>query len=378
MSDGSQPSQSKILGVLIGIVIAVALVVGAFAMFAIDWSGERGNRLPKQFDYDLSEYMTIDPALVHYKQTATIPIDLIDATGIAVGPEDRIYVAGDEEIVVYNAEGVDQSRIEARYGPRCVAVGDKDHAFPGRIYVGLKSHVEVYTPKGTLMDTWSSLGEKAVLTSIAVGEKDIYVADAGNRIVHRYDTEGKLLGKIGERAEGEGIPFVIPSPYFDCAISPDGLLRVVNPGAHRIEAYTFEGLFEEPLTWGKPTTGIEGFCGCCNPCAIAILSDERIVTAEKGLPRVKVYAPLGEFECVVAGPDLLAMTKTANEETRTPYKPKPVDLAVDSRDRILVLDPSAALVRIFEHDPAKTKPAKTKSGENETGDPAPKDNGTSE
>jgi hypothetical protein len=58
------------------------------------------------------------------------------------------------------------------------------------------------------------------------------------------------------------------------------------------------------------------------------------VTAEKGLPRIKIYTARGKFECVVAG-----------EEQ---YPSTAADLAVDDRDRILVLDSDKKRVLIFE------------------------------
>ncbi len=347
----SNQSQDTIVGVLIGIVIVVAVAVGAVALLMIDWSGERGSGLPPQYNYDRSEYRKIDPALICYGQTAEIAVDFKKPRAVAVGLEDRIFVAGDGSVAVFGADGTRAEEIPVEDGPQCLAVGRDGHAHPGRLYVGVRDHVEVYDAGGEQLGTWESLGGRAVLTSIALAEKDVFVADAGNRIVWHYDTSGKLLGKIGERDGEHGSPgFIVPSAYFDCAMGPDGLLRVVNPGAHQIETYTTEGLFEKPLTWGEPTAGIEGFCGCCNPAAMAILPDGRIVTGEKGIPRVKVYGTLGKFECVVAGPDVLAATATIAEETRAPHRPEPVDLATDSQGRILVLDPSARRVRIFQYD----------------------------
>ena len=172
-------------------------------------------------------------------------------------------------------------------------------------------------------------------------------------------TAAKLLGQIGRRDPSCNIPgFVVPSPYFDVAIAPDGLLRVANPGMHQIEAFTFDGHLE--LSWGKRGLGIEALCGCCNPSNIAILSDGRIVTAEKGLPRVKVYSATGEFECVVVGTSVLAPNPAMLSECCDEHTLHPVDLAVDSRDRILVLDPLAGSVRIFvrKSDTMKSEPQK--------------------
>ena len=140
---------------------------------------------------------------------------------------------------------------------------------------------------------------------------------------------------------------ICPSPYLDVAVAPDGLLRVANPGMHRVEAYTFDGHHE--LTWGKAGSAIGEFCGCCGPSHIAVLPDGRVVTAEKGIPRVKVYTAAGQFECVVAGPEILAPNLTAVIQTCDEHQRQPVDLAIDSRSRIVVLDPAARCLRIFEH-----------------------------
>ena len=78
------------------------------------------------------------------------------------------------------------------------------------------------------------------------------------------------------------------------------------------------------------------------------LPDGRFVTGEKGIPRVKIYSPEGKFECVVVGPDVLSPNFSATTETRDDLRLHPVDLAVDGKSRIIVLDPNAAKVRVFE------------------------------
>ncbi len=78
------------------------------------------------------------------------------------------------------------------------------------------------------------------------------------------------------------------------------------------------------------------------------MPDGRCVTGEKGMPRVKIYDAEGKFESVVAGPDVLAPNFSVTTETREDLRLKPVDLAVDGKSRIIVLDPNARKVRIFE------------------------------
>jgi hypothetical protein len=143
-----------------------------------------------------------------------------------------------------------------------------------------------------------------------------------------------MLGKIGERNVGKGITgFVIPSAYLDVALDREGLLWAVNPGQHRLENYTLNG--ELRSSWERTSMELEGFCGCCNPIHIAILPNGSFVTSEKSIPRVKIHAPTGDFKTVVAPPELFSEGTTG------------LDLAVDSQERILVLDPLARVVRIF-------------------------------
>ncbi len=83
-----------------------------------------------------------------------------------------------------------------------------------------------------------------------------------------------------------------------------GARRPAAPEQHRAPSRgSLHASGELEFAWGKPSAGIEGFCGCCNPVGLAMLPDGRCVTCEKGLPRVKVYSTEGVFESVVAGPE---------------------------------------------------------------------------
>lgn len=327
----------------------VVLVLGVTALVAALMAArpsEQGKKLSQRFEYDIDQFKKTDPALIAYREMPGVKLDFNEPRAIAVGPEDRLYVAGDRQIVVYDATGSLVETVALEGEPRCLAVAGADHPQAGHIYVGFGDHVEVYA-SGERQAVWPSLGSKAVLTSIAVADENVFVADAGNRIVWRYDLSGNNPGRIGDRDPDRGVlGFIIPSPYFDLALAPDGLLRIVNPAAHRIEAYTLDGHLE--LHWGKASLAIEGFGGCCNPANIAILPDGRVVTAEKGLPRVKVYDAEGNFLHVVAGPEALSPSATSPEETRSAHRADVVDLAVDSRQRVLVLDPVTQMLRIFE------------------------------
>jgi len=315
--------------VAVGAVVAAAIIVAVAVVVRTDTTGEKGSGLGDDFSYDWKDFRKVEPKLIHYEEGARIDTQLSEPRGLALGADDRVYVAGDKAIQVFDKDGHRLSEIKLADSPRCLAL-----ARDGAIYVGMKEHVEVYDREGAHKTSWESRGPKAVFTAVAVADEDVFVADAGNRVVLRYGTSGKLLGRIGRRDPDRNIPgIVIRSPHLDLAIGPEGLLWVANSGRLRLEAYTFRGDLE--ISWGKGSQGLEGFCGCCNPTNFAVLPDGRFVTSEKGLPRVKVHNQKGVFESVVAGPEQFAK-ETAG-----------MDLAVDSQGRILVLDPVAKAVRIF-------------------------------
>jgi len=331
---------------LVATLVGALFAGGLVAAWRIDWWAEQGSGLSPRFGYSLEVYRKTDPALIGYVEQDPIAVQAQDPRSLAVGPEDRIYVAGDQGVEVLSAAGAKLSTVALEEAPQCLAVGGSAHAFPGRLYVGMKDHVEVYGPEGKRLAGWDAQGPKALFTAIALGEHEAWVANAGGRVVLHYDLQGKLLGQIdGRDPERDLRGFIIPSPYFDLAMAPDGLLRVVNPGMHRIEAYTADGHLEQK--WGKASVAIEGFCGCCNPAHIALLEDGSVVTVEKGLPRVKVYTSEGQMVCVVVGTEVLCPTANLTEETRPEHKMKVYDVAADSQGRILLLDPAARTVRVF-------------------------------
>ncbi len=290
----------------------------------------------------LPELRVIPKELLQYAQTGRIAVDLKRPVALAVGPEDRVYVTGSGGIRVYDPVPV--MKIETSAVGTCIAVADD-----GRIYAGFTDHVEVYDALGKRLATWASVPGRPYLTSIALSGQDVYLADSGNRIVWHCDMEGNVIGRIGGKDESRGVPgFVVPSPYFDVAIGHDGLLRVSDPGRHRIEAYTTAGDLE--FFWGELGNAPAEFCGCCNPVNFCLLKDGRVVTAEKGLPTVKVFEPDGDahtrgrLQAVVAGPEQLA---DANGRNAANAEDQVCDVAVDSRGRVLVLDPFTSSVRIF-------------------------------
>ncbi len=316
-------SSSTIINIFLGLLVCGAVVV--VVVFGLRFfSRMPKNRTLKPEEITISSTARTNPALIRYREVKRIQVGMEKLYGIACGTDVRIYITGDESLLIVEKEGENVSWIQLEEPAMCIASG-KD----GTLYLGIAEHVEVYDSTGTRKAIWADLGSEAIITSIAVAGSDVYVADAGNKLVMKYDRSGKLL----ELIRGES-GFLIPSPYFDVAIGRDHTIWVANTGRFTLENYTPAGKLLR--AWGSSSESIEGFCGCCNPTHIAVLSEGSFVTSEKGTPRVKVYDPTGRFECVVAGPEHFRQGTVG------------LDLAVDEHDRILVLDPVQRVVRIFE------------------------------
>jgi len=324
-------------------------VIAAVAVLRLDTTGEKGSGLSSVFTYDISTLAKVDPNLILYVQSGPpVSTGFKQSRAIALDSNGRIYVAGDKAIRVFSNAGSFERMIALSGEPQCLTVAED-----GGIYVGRKDHVEVLNAEGKSVASWDSLGDEAVLTSIARHEDSVFVADAGHRIVLHYNAAGTLVGHIGEKDLDKNIPgFVIPSPHFDLAVSRDGLLRVADPGRNRIEAYTPDGNLE--FWWGQRSVKIEGFCGCCNPVNFAILPDGGFVTSEKGLVRVKIYNSDGGFVGVVAGPEQLAGATSLRicdspEECQGPA----FDVAAGADGRVYVLDTINDVIKIFSRKDGK-------------------------
>jgi sugar lactone lactonase YvrE len=329
--------------ILTGLVLTVAAGAGLIAFFLFDASGTQ-TKIAPEYSYDLERYAKIDPALILYRQTAEpIETGLTISQAVALDTEGRIYVAGDRKIVIYEPNRNIRKVIELEREPTCIQM-DVD----GGLLVCLTDHLVFMDVDGAIRDEWAAPAENALLTSIATDRDNVYVADAVNKVVWRYNRKGEILNRIGKKDLERNISgIVVPSPYFDIAAYPDGLLRVVNPGRHWIEAYTPDGHRE--WHWGSGGVEVTGFSGCCNPVALAVLPDGGFVTCEKGLVRVKVYDADGEFAGVVAGPEQLGWMEPLRVcKTPEECKSKGFDVAVDAAGRIYVLDTLKNMVKIFE------------------------------
>ena len=202
-------------------------------------------------------------------------------------------------------------------------------AYNDEIIVGCKDRIRTYDKDGNEKSIWQNLGSNALITSIAVTEQYVFAADAGNKIVYKYDRSGKLLAMIGNN-------YLIPGPHFDLTAGKDSTIWITDPGRHKVAGYDFTG--NKKYEFGSSSADIEGFQGCCNPVNIAVNADGDIITSEKGIPRIKEYTPEGVLKGVVANEDAFGNYKEDNV----------FDIACDEKGRVIVLDNNAKSVIVYE------------------------------
>lgn len=307
-------------------------------------------RAPEQFEMDdsyISILEEIEDDLLLYREIDGIKVPFNTISAITIDLNNQIYLLTEKKLLIYSPSGDLVLSADIADNATSLAVADN-----GIIYIGFKEHIELYFSLGKKLGKWvnnnttkydkqnketkslSGLNQNSYITSLTLCDKYLFVADAGNKVVWKYNLKGELLGTIAAGNSNKNIPqLIIPSPYFDILTAKDNSIWVVNPGHHILENFTIDG--ELIRKWGEASPDIEGFCGCCNPTNIAMLSDGSFITSEKGYIRVKLYSPKGEFVGVVAGGEQFI------EGT------KGLDIAIDSKDRVFIIDTKRDKIRIF-------------------------------
>lgn len=248
--------------------------------------------------------------------------------GVAIDTQDQLYVAGAAGVKVFSPALKLARQIKAS-GPACAVAVAPD----GTTFVAQRQRIEQFSPDGEPLKAWGAKGDGPgqfqFITGLAASERWLFVADAGARKVHCFAPDGDFASEL------DG--FQIPSAYFDCVVDGEGRLLVGHTGRHRVERY--DANLELASHWGQFGAGREDFCGCCNPTNFALLPGGRVATTEKGVPRLKVYGPEGK-------PLLACLGKE-----HFPGNAAGMDVATDSRGRIILLEPVSAKIRIYELKP---------------------------
>jgi len=247
--------------------------------------------------------------------------------GVAAGGRDFVYAAGDREIKVFDDAGRLRRRWSTAKPGLAVAV-----SADGRVFVGQAGQVEIFDGAGRLSDTWRDPERLGLVTAIGFFKGNVFLADARDRSIRRYDAGGKHLNDIGKDNRMKG--FLIPNGVLDFGVDAKGILHAANPGKHRVERYTPEG---ELLGHFGRFDGRDpaGFSGCCNPTNVAVTDGARVWVTEKAGPRAKVYDSGGKLMAVIAAGVFDPNCKN-------------MSIAAGSRGRVYVADTVKLQIFVFE------------------------------
>jgi hypothetical protein len=212
----------------------------------------------------------------------SLEIPFGDLKGVSTSP-DGIFVGGDSYIALYSFDYNLIWKIDSDQPVTALSV------YGDTVYATTQETLLVLSSKGLLLDEWGPYEDNSILTSVSANNGFVGIADAGNSVIFILNLAGAVHSIIGQ----PGDEYVLPSAYFDLHLNENMTLITANPGKRSIEFRNFNG--EITSRFGEAGTGLEWFCGCCNPSHFALLPGGNIVTAEKGINRIKIVDQTGNL-----------------------------------------------------------------------------------
>lgn len=212
---------------------------------------------------------------------------------------DALYIVAGETTYIYGIDGDPIASFPVKPGVRDIAVA------ADRIYILYPTLIEVYSEDGALVHAWEACSDLSDYCSLALAGDFVWVTDAGNKNICQYTHEGNFVRFI---SSPNG--FIIPSYAFDIA-SYNDILYCANSGRHSVESYTLTGEFI--AAFGTPGVEAGSFAGCCNPAYISFTPEGKLLTSEKGNPRISSFEPDGTFHEVLLNNTLLGGGNKAYE-----------------------------------------------------------------
>ncbi|MCQ2196024.1 MAG: hypothetical protein MJZ60_00700 [Bacteroidaceae bacterium] len=199
--------------------------------------------------------------------------------------EGSLYVAMPNLICVYGMSGEIQNSFPIPSDLRDLTVHN------GLIYALFATRIEVYSREGDLQQQWEACSENSDYCAFAVCEEGVFVTDAYNKNICKYNVDG-TLNRFINSPDG----FIVPSYSFAITVM-NGKVFCSNPGRHKVEQYDTNGNYL--ASFGKSGHEPGAFSGCCNPVILTPANNGELLTSEKGIPRISCYSESGKFRSVL-------------------------------------------------------------------------------
>jgi len=344
------PWESPVTGLILPLLVGFLAFAGTFFVYQMEY--DRWNWRPK------TDLRHIPPEWITYRQTSLFacPVEGQPISFALQGESTFVIgVASPPSLSFYDESGTLLRKIALPEEPRAIICGTQETILTDKIVVAHSKTLAIYHAEGDCVALWQLPDEQSNIRSLVLTPNYLFAADTGKRCVHRFDESGKLDLTFSRDLVVYASP--ITMTFSPSAVPPaaDGLLYIVNPGKHRIEVFTQEGIHQPELGWGEPSGSLSDFVGCCNPIYLAALADGRILTVEKAISRIKIFRTggtagmerTGALDCVVAGPSILEDVPA--KLGRTPAEPGGRYFAAVPlpNGNIAVFDYEYAVVRIF-------------------------------
>jgi hypothetical protein len=257
-------------------IIALLIILSFIAYIIYDTAVQRSEPAAQQDTVRAPVYTE------NWNVIKTLLSDEGKLTSVFAGKDGSIYTGGESFVSCYDSQLVKKWTLKMPERITALTFG-RDSLFAassGKIYVISKG--------GKQIGEWGPYEVNSIFTSISANRRLVAVADAANKVVFMLRPDGEVLGLIGQRDKR----FVIPSLFFDIALTAGDTIYITNPGWHRIEKWETHGF---PISeFGKAGSAPDEFTACCNPSHFTLIPGG-FITAEKGLNRIKVLDRDGKF-----------------------------------------------------------------------------------
>lgn len=253
---------------------------------------------------------------------ASIPVDEGKLVSVTASEAGEIYIGGEAFVSCYSPD-LKRNWI-LKMPARITAMSVNGDT----VFASSNELIYLISKSGKMINEWGPYEANSIITSVSADDFHIAFADAGIKRVFILNKKGEVVSMIGQSDNR----FIIPSPYFDVALFSEDLLYIANTGNHRIETWTTDGKFLEQS--GGPGTAPDAFCGCCNPAHFTVVSNG-IITAEKGINRIKIIDQHGSF-----------IEFVSSQNSFTPSVP--LDIASVDGETIYAANPADSKLYIFK------------------------------
>ena len=219
----------------------------------------------------------------------------------------------------------------AKWGTNGTGDGEFDYPFKialnavGEVYVSDAGNrrIEKFDSDGNFITKWggpgTALGDFDNPCGVAVDSAgNVYVADNLNHRIQKFDGTGGILGWWGSQGSGDG-QFEYPG---DVAVDSSDNVYVVDSWNQRIQKFTSSGGFV--TKWGSNGTGDGQFV---EPWGVAVDASGNVYVADYGNNRIQKFTSSGVF-----------ITKWGNIGSGDGLFDGPISVTVDTSGNVYVVD----------------------------------------